>query len=453
VSAGRKLLAVLLVSALATTLLAVFAAPIVGSRVLAALLILFPAAVGAAAAYSIVDRLSRAVARVTEEAGRDADGVWRWRIPHGGEDEVTGLAASVDRMRRELLDKIAELDDERMLLLSVIGGMKEGLLLVGPDRRVRLANDAFRQIFASPFDPTGHLLAEVIRNPTVNRELHSALEESREIRESVLRASDSGRSFELHVTPLGTRSTERASGALVLFFDITRLEALEEVRREFVANVSHELRTPLTAIQAFVETMAEDGLADRENSLRFLEIVRKHTERMGELIGDLTDLSQIETGAVTLDLRDVDVHAIVSEIALQLAHRHAASGVEVEVDVPSPFLLRSDRRRLEQILVNLMDNGIKFNRRGGSVRVSASREDGRPLVVVEDSGVGIPSDSLEKVFHRFYRVDKARSRDVGGTGLGLAIVKHLMRLHGGQVRLESEVGHGSRFLLEFPPDP
>jgi two-component system phosphate regulon sensor histidine kinase PhoR len=207
----------------------------------------------------------------------------------------------------------------------------------------------------------------------------------------------------------------------------------------------------LTAIKAFVETMTEEGLEDRESSLGFLEIVRKHTDRMGELIDDLTDLSQIETGAVALDLEEVDVHVVAKEIAAQLAHRHAASGVEVKVDVPSPFFLRSDRRRLEQILINLVDNGIKFNRRGGSVHVTGAVTGGRPTLVVADTGIGIPADSVEKVFHRFYRVDKARSRDVGGTGLGLAIVKHLMRLHGGQVTLESELGRGSRFVLEFPP--
>jgi two-component system phosphate regulon sensor histidine kinase PhoR len=405
----------------------------------------------AAVAYLVVRRLSRPIEELIGQAERAAGGNPRPRLPDGGEDEVTRLGASIDRMQKALLGKIHELDDEKDLLASVVGGMKEGLLLVGADRRIRLANDAFRQIFGPPFDPAGHLLAEVIRNPTVTRELHSALQEGREVRESVLHASDSGRSFELHVTPLGGRTADRSGGALILFFDITRLEALEGVRREFVANVSHELRTPLTSIKAFVETLFEDELRDRENSLRFLEIVRKHADRMGELIDDLTDLSLIETGAVSLELQEVDAHEVVEEVALQLSHRHGSSGVEIRVDVPSPFVLRSDRRRLEQILVNLMDNAVKFNRPGGHVRVSATIVAGRPTIAVEDNGVGIPADSLEKVFHRFYRVDRARSREVGGTGLGLAIVKHLMRLHGGQVGLESEVGRGSRFVLEFPP--
>jgi two-component system phosphate regulon sensor histidine kinase PhoR len=450
VTTRGKVLLLLLATAAAVSILGAWIASSDASPWTAAMLLFLVCGAGALGARAVVGGLAASLRRLAERTERGESSP---DVAHEREDESSRVAAAIERMRGSLLDELAARDDERGLLRSVIGGMKEGLLLVGSDRRIRLANDAFRSIFSTPFDPAGHMLAEVVRNPTVIRELHAALAEVREVRELVLHASDSGRSFELHVTPLGGRATDRGGGALVLFFDITRLEALEEVRREFVANVSHELRTPLTAIKAFVETMAEEGLEDRESSLGFLEIVRKHTDRMGELIDDLTDLSQIETGAVALELEDVDAHLVVREIAQQLAHRHAASGVEVKVDVPSPFPLRSDRRRLEQILINLVDNAIKFNRRGGSVLLSATVAEGRPTLIVADTGIGIPADSVDKVFHRFYRVDKARSRDVGGTGLGLAIVKHLMRLHGGQVTLESEVGRGSRFTLEFPPRP
>jgi two-component system phosphate regulon sensor histidine kinase PhoR len=361
------------------------------------------------------------------------------------------LAASINRMKRALVDKIAELDSERAVLRSVIGGMKEGLLLVGPDRRVELANDAFRQIFAVPFDPSGHLLAEAIRNPAVIRDLDRALGAGSEVIDLVLEAADSGRSFEVHVTPLPARPSGLPGGALVLFFDVTRLVALESVRRDFVADVSHELRTPLTSIRAFVETLLDGGIEDRENATRFLEIARRHTARMEALIDDLTDLSLIETGSIELVREEVDAGELAREVAAEVSLRHAAAGVAIEVDFPSPLRIEADRRRLTQVLVNLVDNGIKFNRPGGAVRISGRIEGGRPTIVVEDTGTGIPSESLEKIFHRFYRVDRARSRDLGGTGLGLAIVKHLMRLHGGTVRAESELGHGSRFVLEFPP--
>ncbi len=415
------------------------------SFALAALLLL------TALAYLVVRRLSRPIERMSAAVERVAGGDLAADVPYDTADEVGRLGASVQRMKRSLTDKIRELEDERHLLLSVLGGMKEGLLLVGPDHRIRLANDAFRQIFGLTLDPTGRLLAEVIRDPTVLRDLEAARTEGREVRDSVLEAADSGRSFELHATPLGTRGPGGPGGVLFLFFDITRLEALEGVRREFVADVSHELRTPLTSIQAFVETLLEGGLDDRSRSAEFLEIVRKHAGRMGALIDDLTDLSLIETGAVALDVEPVDVAELAREVVSHLSHRSAGTNVSVRVDLPSPFRVQADRLRLEQVLVNLVDNAIKFNRPGGTVTLTGHVEDGRSVVVVEDTGVGIPDDSLDRVFHRFHRVDKARSRDLGGTGLGLAIVKHLMRLHGGQVRVESDLGRGSRFFLEFPP--
>jgi len=410
---------------------------------LAVLLVLF------AIVTLVVRRVSRPIERMSEAAGRMADGELTLDVSYDQDDEVGRLGAAMNRMKRSLVAKISEMGEEQSRLYSVIGGMREGLLLVGPDRRVVLANAAFRRIFGVPSDPAGRRVAEVIRHPSVARDLDLALLEGREIEEAIVRASDSGRSFELHVTPLAAPGG--AGGALVLFFDITRQEALENIRRDFVANVSHELRTPLTSIKAFVETLLDGGLEDEENRRKFLEIIRKHAGRMEDLIDDLTDLSQIETGAVALAFEEVDAGAVAHEVADQLAHRHAALGVRVAVEIPSPFPLVADRRRLEQILVNLIDNAIKFSRPGGQVTVRGSLVEGRPLLQVTDRGVGIPSDSLEKVFHRFYRVDKARSRDVGGTGLGLAIVKHLMRLHDGVVRLESEVGRGSTFTLEFPP--
>ncbi len=393
-------------------------------------------------------RMSRSLGELRDAAGRASDGLLHRDLPLPDDEEVAEMAHSINLMRRALLAKIAEVEEERRLVLSLVSGMREGLVWVGPGRRIRLANDTFRQIFLVSGDPTGRLLAEVVRHPGVMRELDTALTEGSDVREAVFQMPGSGRSFEIHVTPLTGRDLP---GALVLFFDVTRLEALERVRRDFVANVSHELRTPLTSIKAFVETLIEEGLEDRVQSLRFLEIVRKHADRMGELIDDLTDLSQIETGAIALDVREIDAHALASDVVSHISPRHAAANVEVINAIPEPFPVRADRRRLEQILVNLVDNAIKFNRPGGSVRIGGSREGDRPVVWIEDTGTGIPADSVDKVFNRFYRVDKARSRDVGGTGLGLAIVKHLMRLHGGQVRLDSEPGKGSKFTLEFPP--
>jgi two-component system phosphate regulon sensor histidine kinase PhoR len=362
------------------------------------------------------------------------------------------LASAITRLVAQLAEHVESGRRESRLLQSIVAAMREGMVVLGSDRKIRLANDAFRQLFKTPFDPVGRLLAEVVRDPAVFRELSAALPSGGEMRESLLQLPGLGRSFELRVSPLSGASADEPRGAIVLFFDVTRLEALERVRREFVADVSHELRTPLTSIKAFVENLLEERLVDREESLKFLEIVRKHADRMGALIDDLTDLSLIETGAVALDRTEVDVSEIAREVVNEFAFRAGNADVSLKVDLPSPFPLVADRRRLEQVLVNLVDNAIKFNKRGGSVVIGGGIAEGHPRITVADTGAGIPSGAEEQVFHRFFRVDKARSRELGGTGLGLAIVKHLMRLHGGKVWVASEQGRGATFTLEFPPE-
>jgi two-component system phosphate regulon sensor histidine kinase PhoR len=398
-------------------------------------------------AYRTLDRQVEGLAADVDDM--PSDGTRRAFIVEGT-GSAGELASAMTRLVAELADRVDDGRRDSRLLQSIVVALKEGMVVLGPDRKIRVANEAFRQLFRTPFDPVGRLLAEVVRDPSVFRELEAALPPGGEIRESLLHLPGPGRTFELRVSPLSGGSGETA-GALILFFDVTRLEALERVRREFVADVSHELRTPLTSIKAFVENLLEERLVDADESLRFLEIVRKHADRMGALIDDLTDLSLIETGAVALDLTPLDAAEVAEDVVATLAFRARDADVTISLELPSPFPLVADRRRLEQVLVNLVDNAIKFNTRGGSVRIAGGLSEGRPRITIEDTGVGIPTEALHQVFHRFFRADKARSRELGGTGLGLAIVKHLMRLHDGQVSVESELGRGAAFTLEFPP--
>jgi len=409
--------------------------------------IVLPVAVG----YLAYRGLDREVETLTAAVDAAAEGSGRRTFVATGRGNAGELASALTRLVSGLVNEVDRGRREGRLLQSVVGAMKEGMVVLGHDRKIRVANDAFRQLFRTPFEPAGRLLAEVVRDPAVFRELEAALPPGGEVRETLLHLPGSGRSFELRVSTLSGTGPEETPGALILFFDVTRLEALERVRREFVADVSHELRTPLTSIKAFVENLIEERLADREESMKFLDIVRKHADRMGDLVDDLTDLSLIETGAIRLELEPVDAAELADEVLGTLALRARAATVGLAVDVPRPFVIMADRRRLEQVLVNLVDNGIKFNRPGGEVRIRGEVREGHPRLTVEDTGVGIPSDQLEQVFHRFFRVDKARSRELGGTGLGLAIVKHLMRLHEGRVAVTSELGRGSAFTLEFPP--
>ena len=409
--------------------------------------VVLPSAVG----WYAVRGLERQIEELTASVDAAAADHTRGAFVASSRGSPGDLASALTRLVAGLSSEIEGGRRESRLFQSVIGAMKEGMVVLGPDRKIRVANDAFRQLFRTPFDPAGRLLAEVVRDPAVFRELEAALPSGGSVRETLLHLPGSGRSFELRVSPLSGGMVDEPAGALILFFDVTRLEALERVRRDFVADVSHELRTPLTSIKAFVENLLEERFENVEESLRFLEIVRKHADRMGALIDDLTDLSLIETGATKLDLKPIDASEVVREVIAQMAFRARAANVALRLDLPSPFPLVADRRRLEQVLVNLVDNAIKFNRPAGTVRIGGDVRGGHPRIIVEDTGVGIASDQLEQVFHRFFRADKARSREMGGTGLGLAIVKHLMRLHHGQVEVASELGRGSIFTLEFPP--
>jgi two-component system phosphate regulon sensor histidine kinase PhoR len=237
----------------------------------------------------------------------------------------------------------------------------------------------------------------------------------------------------------------------MVLHDVTELRRLERVRTEFVANVSHELRTPLTAIRGYLETLLEGGLDEGDNARRFLEIVSRHTERLGRLLDDLTDLSNIELGKVALEVRPTVLWEALEPVLAIIGPRAAVKGVALSADLPPdlpPVLADSDR--LEQILINLVDNAVKFTPADGRVTVSASLRDTMVEVAVADTGVGIPSTDLPRITERFYRVDRARTRELGGTGLGLAIVKHLVQAHGGALRIESELGKGTTVRFTLP---
>jgi two-component system phosphate regulon sensor histidine kinase PhoR len=256
------------------------------------------------------------------------------------------------------------------------------------------------------------------------------------------------RVFDLRVSPLGP-SRQGAQGAVGVFFDITRLEQLERVRQEFLSNVSHELRTPLTAILTFVETLESGAIDDPENSRRFLSIIGKNAARMRDLIGDILELSAIEAGNAAVEPAPFLLCPVVEEVYAALAPKAEARGVRLVNEVGGGVLVTADERRVAQMLTNLVENAVKFNREGGSVTVRHERR-AHDEIVVEDTGEGISQEHVGRLFERFYRIDKARSRELGGTGLGLSIVKHLARAHGGEVSVESRHGEGSTFIVRLP---
>ena len=350
-------------------------------------------------------------------------------------------------------DKTDEIFAVGSLFEATMGSMREGLLVVNRDMRVVASNPAAYQLFnASHTKLQSQRLTELTRNRAIYSAFLDGLQGNEVGGVKVETHGPERQVFDLRVVPIGKANGNGAEGALGVFFDITRTERLELVRQEFLSNVSHELRTPLTSIMAFVETLETGASEDPESCQRFLSIIRKNASRMHTLLDDIVDLTAIETGNVQLRAAPVDLHELVSDVCASLANKAEAQKVTLQNKVAPETVVYADARRLDQMLTNLIDNAIKFSRENGTVSISHGTG-ARDKIVVSDNGDGIPAQHLERLFERFYRVDRARSRDMGGTGLGLAIVKHLALLHGGEVTVESELGKGSTFTIHLPKSP
>ena len=335
------------------------------------------------------------------------------------------------------------------LFEATMSGMREGLLVVNKDMRVVAANRAAHRLF----NPTltkleSQRLTELTRNPAIYSAFLDALKGEERSGVKVETHGPERQVFDLRVIPLHSNGSG-PQGALGVFFDITRTERLELVRHEFLSNVSHELRTPLTSILAFVETLQNGALEDHESSQRFLSIIGKNASRMHGLIDDILELTAIEGGNVQLRQAPVRLPELINEVIGSLTDKASPHRISLVNSVPANVVVRADARRLERMVTNLIDNGIKFGSEGGTVTVKYESNE-RDDIIVEDNGEGIPAQHLERLFERFYRVDRARSRDMGGTGLGLAIVKHLALLHSGEVTVASELGKGTRFTIHLP---
>lgn len=336
------------------------------------------------------------------------------------------------------------------LLDATVNEMREGLLVIDAEMRVVASNRAARDLF-SHVDNRINLrtLTEVTRNPAVYDAFLDGVRGTERAGVKVETYGLTKRIFDLRVVPLRTGNGREAAGAVGVFFDITRLERLELVRQEFLSNVSHELRTPLTSIMALSETLEAGAIDDQENNRRFLGIIQKNAARMHRLIDDILELSAIEAGNVKVKSESVRLYALVEDVIGSLSSVAAARGVALRNLVALETEVFADPHRLVQMLTNLIENAIKFNRDGGTVSIRCGHN-GSDRISVEDTGEGIPAHHLDRLFERFYRVDRARSRELGGTGLGLAIVKHLAKAHGGEVTVQSRFGEGTQFTIELP---
>jgi two-component system phosphate regulon sensor histidine kinase PhoR len=332
---------------------------------------------------------------------------------------------------------------------AILTGMVEGVLAVDKELRVTFCNAAFATAFGvSGPVPEGLPVLRLVRDPDFLEMLRIVVASGESVKRRMHLTGADGRSFEVQAAPLAGPSS---SGAMAILHDITDLERLERVRKDFVANVSHELRTPLTAIRGYAETLLDGALDDPDHRRRFVEIIQSHAIRLNNIASDLLALSELESGRPPLAPGKLSVLAMLEAAMRTVESEAAMRKVQLGWGTVEDLQVMGNKIKLEQAFVNLLDNAVKFNRGGGEVWVEASRlPGGKVAISIADSGIGIPSEDVPRIFERFYRVDKARSREVGGTGLGLSIVKHVIEQMQGTVSVESQLNQGSRFTVVLP---
>lgn len=393
-------------------------------------------------AHRVANRMSRIVAF----AQRIAAGDLAARIDEDDHDEIAAVARALDTTASRLESTFHSLESSRRELTALLDSMQEGVIAVTQSGLVSWSNASIARLTQQPIRE-GRALVQTIRDPDVLICVATALRER-----TLCRARGSavapGRVFEVHAAPMP------AGGAVCVLSDVTEIERAETTRRDFVANVSHELRTPLTSISGYVETMLDmDSMSPVARE--FLGIILKNAGRMNRLTEDLLTLAQVEAADFKLALQPLRACALVEDAADSLAPMVVDAGMEMEIGETVNDTVLADPDALQQVFGNLVENATKYGRSGGRLRLGARRRsekerDERVEFFVQDFGPGIPSEHQRRIFERFYRVDKARSRESGGTGLGLSIAKHIVNAHGGEIRVESELGHGARFVFALP---
>ena len=390
---------------------------------------------------------SRTARRLTEVARAMARGDFTARAHAGGKDELAMLGRALDQLAESLSRTLEKLRAERDFIGRIVNGMQEGVLLTDTDGKVALVNSALRQMLLLGADTQGKSPEDVVENDEIAALIHEATSKGHTASGEVELSGLKPRRLLVRAVPL----LDDPGGVLAVFVDVTEIRRLETLRRDFVANASHELRTPVTAVRSAAETLRGAAASDPEAAMHFMDIIERNAERLQRLVEDLLDLSRIEAREFRLAFDEVDLNAFAAQILALFEGRAEKKRIKLQNQVPKDLeLARTDRRALEQILTNLVDNALKYSPEGADIVVGAERDAEMLRVFVRDTGPGIEQRHLPRLFERFYRVDTGRSRELGGTGLGLSIVKHLVEALGGMIGVESAVGKGTTFAFTVP---
>ncbi|MBW2040329.1 MAG: HAMP domain-containing protein [Deltaproteobacteria bacterium] len=406
----------------------------------------------AAVSLYISRRISHPLEEMKRGAKRFAEGDLTHRLLVPDSEELGGLAEALNQMAQQLGEKIQVTTEQRNELEAILSAMREGVVAIDTEERILTLNQSAGLLLGIDISTAkGRTIQEMIRNADLQRFLGKVLTGQGPMEEEIVLHGTESKFLQVSGTVLSDSDGGKI-GALVVLSDITRLRHLEDIRREFVANVSHELKTPITSIKGFVETLREGAIDDRENARKFLEIVSKQSGRLNAIIEDLLSLSRIEQEAERgeIQLAEENLRKVLEAAILDHETRAQERNIEVTLNCSDEVMVKANSRLLEQTVGNLLDNAIKHSEPGGAVEVEVIKDEGEVAIKVSDHGCGIAPEHLPRLFERFYRVDKARSRELGGTGLGLAIVKHIVQAHEGRVTVESTLGKGSIFSIYLP---
>ena len=397
----------------------------------------------------LTEGITRPINKIIHASRRFSKGDFRHKIYDSSKDEIGQLISTLNNMAQSIEEKIKETEIQNQQLRNVFQGMVEGIITIDKAGRVVSVNPAIEKIFnIQRQDVEGKALLEVIRNNDLADIVNETLNQAEFISKELSLVWPLQKVLKINASPIF--ETGVVNGCLLVIHDISHIRQLENMRRDFVANVSHELKTPLTSIKGFVETLLEGALEDKENSRKFLKIVHDHVNRLDSLINDLLELSYIESKEAVLKKEEVNIKNLTDEVFSGFKTQINKKAIKTKSALPENLIIRADKGKIEQVFTNLIDNAIKFNNENGSINIYSQDLADKIKIIVEDSGFGVPAKDIPRIFERFYRVDKARSRELGGTGLGLSIVKHIIELHGGSVGVESTEGLGSKFWFTLP---
>jgi two-component system phosphate regulon sensor histidine kinase PhoR len=410
------------------------------------------AVLAAGISWVISRRISRPIEQMKKSAEQFAGGDLSHRLAAPATEEMASLADAMNQMAAQLDERIETIISQRNQLETVLASMLEGVIAVDTEERIVSINRAAARLFANePVSCQNKSIQEVIRSPALQQFIRSALNSANPAEEDISLYQNEERVIDVKSAPLLDADRQQI-GTLVVFNDVTQMRRLENMRRDFVANVSHEIKTPLTAIKGFVETLLQGKVDKTEESQRFLEIIQKHVDRLNSIVEDLLALARIEQKDEQKEFNFEPVKIVgVCQAAIQLCRPRAEEKkILIDLDCEKDATAIFDPALIEQAVVNLLDNAIKYSDSQSSITLKSHQQNFEVIISVEDHGIGIAQKHLPRLFERFYRVDKARSRNMGGTGLGLAIVKHIAQAHGGHVSVESKLGEGSCFSIHLP---